>query len=224
MVGLSASRSRRDQQVDGAADRQTECGTTDHVERKVGSDVHPRKGHEPRKRGERPPPTARHGRQSDHRQGGGDRCVSGRETEVAFFNTSEQDVIDDDRWATPVDESLERLRRHPRGGAADPDRERESRPVARECENGRHRNGAEGSVLHGEPDHGKAGSREVVHGPERQDLGPGDRSSRERRRPDEGADAEGKTGKISCRLGHAAAYRAPPGSRSEDCQPRCSRV
>ena len=49
---------------------------------------------------------------------------------------------------------------------------------------------------------GKAGSREVVHGPERHDLGPGDRSSRERRRPDEGADAEGKTGEISCRPGH----------------------
>ena len=73
----------------------------------MGSDVHPREGHEPRKRGERPPPTVRHGRQSDHRQGGRDRRVSGWEAEVAFFNTSEEDVIDDARRAIPADEPLD---------------------------------------------------------------------------------------------------------------------
>ena len=147
-VAPFTSRPRRDQQVDGAADRQTECRTTDHVERKVAPTYIRATGTNPESAASAHcQPSVTDGRATTVRAAETAACPDGKPRSPSSTPLSWTSAMTPAGRSRPMSR-LQCLRRQPGGGPADPDRECEARPIARVGEHGRCWDRAERSVLH----------------------------------------------------------------------------
>jgi hypothetical protein len=123
--------------------------------------------------------------------------MTGREAQIAFLSASLADAVDDARGAAAGDHPFRRLRRDPRGGAADGDRCGKAGFSSSNGYRGDDGHRTERPVLHGGPDRRERFVRKVIGRAEDLDLCLRPRSPSEQGRPGQNTQAERYPGDVA---------------------------